>query len=175
MDSDRQQMFVDLYAANQRRLFGYIVTLVPNRSDAEEVFGQMALILWKKWEQFDPNRSFMSWACGIAHREILKYRAKPERRWEGLTEQAIAIVSEERSKLQPILDQRSEALIRCIERLKEWQRQLLETCYSSAMSITAVAQQLGKTPNAISSQLRRIRQTLHFCVDRTIQVEERHR
>ena len=172
MDNDRQKMFLDLYAANQRRLYGYIVTLVPNRSDAEEVFDQTTLVLWEKWSQFDPARSFISWASGVAHYEVLKYRAKPERRWEGLTEQAIVTVSEERDRLQHILDQRSKALVRCIEQLKEWQRQLLETCYSSAMSIAAVAQQLGKTPNAISLRLRRIRELLHGCVDRAVQLEE---
>jgi RNA polymerase sigma-70 factor, ECF subfamily len=172
MDNEQQKMFLDLYAANQRRLYGYIITLVPNRSDAEEVFAQTTLVLWAKWQQFDPTRSFISWASGVAHYEILKYRVKPERRWGGLTEQAVAAVSEERDRLQHVLDQRSEALMHCVEQLKEWQRQLLEACYSNAMSIVGVAHQLGKTPNAISSRLRRIRQFLHDCVDRSVQQEK---
>jgi RNA polymerase sigma-70 factor, ECF subfamily len=172
MDKDRHKTFLDLYAANQQRIYGYIVTLMPNRSDAEEVFAQTTLVLWEKWSQFDPTRNFVSWASGVAHYEILKYRAKPERRWEGLTEQAIAAVSAERDKSQHILDQRSKALLRCIEQLKEWQRRLLETCYSSATSIAAIAQQMGKTPNAVSLRMRRIRQVLHDCVDRNMQQEE---
>jgi RNA polymerase sigma-70 factor, ECF subfamily len=172
MDDDRQKQFLDLYTANQRRLYGYIVTLVPNRSDAEDIFSQTTLVLWEKWSQFDPTRSFISWACGVARHKVLQHQAKPERRWEGLSEEVIALVSEERDKLQHVLDRRSKALMLCVEQLKAWQRQLLETCYSGAVSIAAIARQLGKTPNAISSRLHRIRQTLHDCVDRAVESEE---
>jgi RNA polymerase sigma-70 factor, ECF subfamily len=175
MVDDGQKQFLDLYTANQRRLYGYIVTLVPNRSDAEDIFSQTTLVLWEKWTQFDQTRSFISWACGVARNKILQHQAKPERRWESLSEQVIAIVSEDRDKLQCVLDQRSKVLVHCTEQLKAWQRQLLESCYSGVTSIAAIARQLGKTPNAISSQLHRIRQILHDCVDRATQGEEPHK
>jgi RNA polymerase sigma-70 factor (ECF subfamily) len=165
---DQQKMFVDLYTANQRRLYGYIVTLVPNRTDAEDIFSQTTLVLWEEWAQFDSTRSFISWACGIARHRVLQHQAKPERRWEGLSEQVIAMVSEDCDKMQDALYERSKALVLCVEQLKAWQRQLLETCYSSGASINAIARELGKTPNAISSRLHRIRQILHDCVDRVI-------
>ena len=172
---DQQKTFLDLYTANQRRLYGYIVTLVPNRNDAEDVFSETTLVLWEKWAQFDPTRSFIAWACGIARHKVLQHQAKPERRWEGLTEQVLEIVSKDHDKLQHILDQRSKTLMLCIEQLKAWQRQILETCYSSTTSITAIANQLGKTPVAIRLRLYRIRKILHDCVDRTIQLEEPHK
>jgi RNA polymerase sigma-70 factor, ECF subfamily len=174
MVDDGQKQFLDLYTANQRRLYGYIVTLVPSRSDAEEIFSQTTLVLWEKWAQFDPTRSFVSWACGVARHKVLQHQAKRERHWEGLSEQLIATVSEDRDKLQHILDRRSEGLVRCIEELKAWQRRLLEICYSGTVSIAAVARQLGTTPNAVSSRLCRIRRILHECIDRTVQSEEQH-
>lgn len=172
MTNEQQKMFLDLYTANQRRLYGYIVTLVSNRNDAEDIFAQTTLVLWEKWHQFDPSRSFISWASGVAYYEVLKFRGKPERRWEGLTEEALEFVSKEREKLQPVLDQRSKLLIHCMDRLKQRQRQLVETCYSHASPVAAIAKQLGKTPNAISSRLRRIRQLLHACIDRGMNREE---
>jgi RNA polymerase sigma-70 factor, ECF subfamily len=171
MVDDGQKQFLDLYTANQRRLYGYIVTLVPNRNDAEEIFSQTTLVLWEKWAQFDPTRSFISWACGVARNKVLQHQAKPERHWEGLSEDVVATVSEERDRLQHVLDQRSEGLMRCMDDLKAWQRHLVETCYSGAVSIAAVAHQMGITPNAVSSRLRRIRRILHECVDRTVQSE----
>jgi RNA polymerase sigma-70 factor, ECF subfamily len=172
---DQHKKFVDLYTANQRRLYGYIVTLVPNRSDAEDLFSETTLVLWEKWAQFDSTRSFISWACGIARHKVLQHQVKPERRLEGLTEQVIAIVSEDRDNLQHILDRRSKALALCIERLKVLQRQLLEACYSGDSSVAVIARQLGKTPVAIRLRLHRIRRILHDCVDRTIQREEPHK
>ena len=38
--------FVEQMVHNQHRLFGYVVTLVPNRDDAEEVFQEACLTLW---------------------------------------------------------------------------------------------------------------------------------
>jgi RNA polymerase sigma-70 factor (ECF subfamily) len=173
MNTDPHRTFLDLYTAHQRQLYGYIVTLTPNRSDAEEIFDQTTLVLWEKWSTFDPTRSFLAWACGVARFEVLKYRDKPERRWAGLDEHVIALISEDRDRLQDALDRRAKVLIRCMERLRDWQRKLLETCYAGTMSIAEIARQFGKTPNAISSRLRRIRQSLHYCVDRSLQSEDR--
>lgn len=173
MDKDQHKSFLNLYTVNQRRLYGYIVTLVSNRSDAEEIFNQTTLVLWEKWAQFDPARSFISWACGVARYEVLKYRDKPEHRWKGLDDDVVALVSEDHNKLHDALDRQSRSLAHCIEKLKAWQRKLLETCYSGTMSVGEIARQLGKTPNAISSSLRRIRQSLRACVDRSLQTEDR--
>jgi RNA polymerase sigma-70 factor (ECF subfamily) len=173
MDDKEQKAFLELYAANQRRLYGYIVTLVPNRSDAEEVFSQTLVVLWEKWTKYDPAWSFLSWACGVARYEVLKYLHKPERRWGRLNEQVVAMLSADRDKLQDCLDRRAAFLAPCIEKLKEDQRILIKKCYSGAMSIAEIARRLGKTPNSVSSQLRRIREGLHRCVDRAMREEDR--
>ena len=61
--------FAEQLVRNQRRVFAYIVTLLSNRDDAEDVFQSTCLILWRKWEEFDPGRDFFTWSCGIAHNE----------------------------------------------------------------------------------------------------------
>ncbi len=173
MDEQQQKTFLELYTANQRRLYGYIVTLVPNRSDAEEIFSQVTLVLWEKWSQFDPARSFISWACGVARYEVLKHLGRRERRWERLDESVVVLLSADRDRMQERLDRRSKYLAGCIEKLKQRQRALLEKCCSGTMAIAEIARQLGKTPNALSSQLRRIRETLHRCIDVAMRREER--
>jgi RNA polymerase sigma-70 factor (ECF subfamily) len=172
MDDNQHSAFLDLYSANQRRLYGYIVTLSPNRSDAEEIFSQTTLVLWQKWGDYDPTRNFLAWACGVARLEVLKYRDEPERRWEGLNEDVMDLLSEDRVHLQGMLDRRWQLLLRCMERLKEWQRRLLEICYAGSLSIKEVARRLGKTPNAVSSRLRRLRLALKGCVERGLDSED---
>jgi RNA polymerase sigma-70 factor (ECF subfamily) len=66
MDSSPQHdQFVERFVRSQDRIYAYVATLLPNRADAEEVFQQTSLILWKKWQQFDPSRDFVRWACGM--------------------------------------------------------------------------------------------------------------
>ena len=37
-------------------------TLVRDLNDADDLFQQTGLVLWRKYEQFDPSRSFVAWA-----------------------------------------------------------------------------------------------------------------
>src|SRR5689334_3693597 len=50
----------------QSRLYGYIHSLARDLNDADDLFQQTALIMWKKFDGYDRGRSFFSWACGIA-------------------------------------------------------------------------------------------------------------
>ena len=60
MDTARHEQFARAFVQYQDRVYGHIVTMLPNRHDAEDVFQQTSLILWQKWEQFDPERDFLS-------------------------------------------------------------------------------------------------------------------
>src|SRR5688572_953544 len=71
--SQSHDTFAELFVLNQRRIYGYIATLLGNSSDVEEVFQQTSLLLWKKWQQFDPNCDFSRWACGIAHNQVRNF------------------------------------------------------------------------------------------------------
>ena len=42
----------------QKSLYGYILSLLPNRSDAEDVLQETNLILCKKATEFDPKVIF---------------------------------------------------------------------------------------------------------------------
>ena len=68
--------FVRLYTANSRRVYAYILTLLPNRTDAEDVFQDVGTLLWEKFGEFTPGSQFGAWACRIAYFKALKYRAK---------------------------------------------------------------------------------------------------
>ena len=74
--SGQHEQFAERFVRSQDRIYAYVVTLLPNRTDAEEVFQQTSLVLWKKWQQFDPSRDFVAWACGIAHHEVQNFLRK---------------------------------------------------------------------------------------------------
>ena len=55
MDTERSRQFAQQFVLHQDRIYGYIVTMPPNRQDAEDVFQQTSLILWQAWDEFDPG------------------------------------------------------------------------------------------------------------------------
>src|SRR5262249_43093597 len=131
MDSSPQHdRFVELFVRSQGRIYAYVATLLPNRDDAEEVFQQTSLVLWKKWQQFDPSRDFVRWACGMAHHEVRNFwRKQAPRGRVYLSEDVLAEVAGVRLDLHDVLEARRHALRRCLDRLGKNKRELLERCY----------------------------------------------
>ncbi len=160
--------FAERIVRNQRRIFAYIVTLLADRDDAEDVFQSTCLILWKKWEEFDRRRDFFSWACGVAHNEVrnLLRRKRPDRL--RLSEDVMARVAETRLKADKFLEMRSLYLALCLEKLAEGQRRLVELCYLGDRSIKAIAEEMDISPAALTMRLQRIRKLLFECMDAAV-------
>ena len=146
--------------------------MISNRDDADEVFQQTSLILWKKWEQFDQSREFLSWACGIAHNEVRNFLRRHKHNRVYLSEMLMDEVAQTRLKSQQQLEDRRRSLAECLEQLKTPQRDLIEECYSGKNTIKEVAQRLGMTPPALYMKLKRIRQILFECINRSLTAGE---
>jgi RNA polymerase sigma-70 factor (ECF subfamily) len=168
----QQDQFVERFVRTQDRLYACVATLLPNRTDAEEVFQQTCLVLWKKWQQFDPSRDFLAWACGVAHHEVRNFLRKHKDRGRVfLSEDVLAEVAQVRLENNDMLDARRQALLRCLDRLEHGQRTLLERCYAGKDSIKAIAAGLGRPPNVVYMLLKRLRRALFECVNRTLASE----
>ena len=55
-------LFAALLRENRSRVFGYLLALVQNLSDAEDLYQQTALVLWEKFSQYEPGYRF--WHLG---------------------------------------------------------------------------------------------------------------
>src|SRR5262249_58583594 len=69
----RKAEFARFLAESQARLYGYIHSLVPDLTHADDLYQQTALVLWAKFDEFDRARSFFAWACGVARFEAANY------------------------------------------------------------------------------------------------------
>ena len=161
----QQDAFVEQFLRSQDRIYAYVVTLLPNRDDAEEVFQQTSLALWKKWQEFDPTRDFVRWGCGMAHLEVCGFLRKHAGRSRiDLSEEVLLEVAEVRLQLHDVLEERRKALLECLGRLKRQSRELLERCYAGKDSIKQIAESLRIRPNALYMTLKRLRRTLFDCI-----------
>jgi RNA polymerase sigma-70 factor (ECF subfamily) len=170
MDSAQQHdLFVERFVRSQDRIYAYVVTLLPNRADAEEVFQQTSLALWKKWRQYDPNRDFVRWACGMAHFEVRNFlRKHVDKGRVYLSDDVLSEVAQTRLELHDVLETRRQALRLCLERLKRQKRELLERCYAGRESIKTIAAELGQRPNVLYMTLKRLRRALFDCINLTL-------
>jgi RNA polymerase sigma-70 factor (ECF subfamily) len=170
MDDARHQQFAERVVRNQHRVFGYIVSLVPHRADAEEIFQQTCLTLWENWDRYDSALDFFPWACGIAHNHVRNFCRKQQKSPVQLDADVIDMLAQRSAELQQRGDDRISALRDCLQLLPDRSRALIEDYYGGT-AVQQIALQSKATPNAIYKLLNRIRDTLHDCISRKLSME----
>lgn len=166
MTSHRQQQFAAQFVRHDRRLFGFVITLLPNFDDAEEAYQETCMRLWTKWDDYDPDRDFLAWACGFARNVVRELRQKKYRAQPLLSEQAMERIAEERFRLAAASDAWQSQLADCMGELSSPQRDLVGRHYAGEKSIKALADEFQTTPAAVYMRLSRIRRLLLECIQR---------
>jgi RNA polymerase sigma-70 factor (ECF subfamily) len=165
----RKLEFAEHLRAHQSLLFGYIHALLHNLNDADDLFQQTTLVLWKKFDQYDRRRSFLSWSCGVARFEIANFlRGRGRQRLYFTDELNLLLIEAQQEIKHDELEERRQALINCTAKLRASDRQLLEDCYCDSNGVTEVARRHGRSPQSVYNSLRRIRRALFECIRRTL-------
>jgi RNA polymerase sigma-70 factor (ECF subfamily) len=163
-DEQQDERFLSLFVANQNRIYRFLLTLIPRREDAEDLFQQTCLTLWQNRGRFQPAAGdFTSWACGIAHNHVRNFRRREATRSTLLSDGVLESLIATRAAHQSLLDDWHHALGGCLEKLTPHQPSLVERCYGSR-SIKDIAPAEGRTSNALYKVLRHIRGMLHDCI-----------
>jgi RNA polymerase sigma-70 factor, ECF subfamily len=168
----RRDAFARLFAKYDRWLFGYLVTLVANPADAEEVFQEVCVVVWRLYDQFELGTDFVKWVSVIAHNQVRKFRRESRRGGFQLSDETCERLAADAARGADLFDFRRDALRKCLGKLPRRERQLVDRCYNhSAGSFKAIAEDLGRPANTIYKALNRIRRSLHECIDRTLASE----
>ena len=166
------ERFAQLLAKCQRRVFLYALGLVHNAADAEEVLQQTNLVLWRKFDQYQPGTDFARWACRIAYYEVLKFRERRSREARLFSNQFVETLAVESQSTMDLWDARREALVGCLKKLTERDRQLVLWRYQENATTRSVAEALGRSIQGTRKSLHRIRIALLGCIERTLAAEE---
>jgi RNA polymerase sigma-70 factor, ECF subfamily len=160
--------FMTLLVGNQRQLFQYIHALLPREQDAEDALQETSLVLWRKFDQFEPGTSFFAWASRVAYFEVLTLRKRHSTGLQTLDDQALSLVAEEASLKASVIDARHAALVDCLNKLRPVDRDLIEHRYAPGARRSDLARETGRPVNSISKSLGRIRQALWDCVTKSL-------
>src|SRR5262249_8879363 len=125
---DRHDEFIRLFSQYAKRIYYFALTMTLNHADAEEVFQSTSVILWRKFDAFDPKGSFFSWAARIAHLEVLELH-RQGRRMTNLSEDVVDALVEEATACAPEVASRQDALEECLRKLKAEDRALVDSRY----------------------------------------------
>ena len=164
--------FIRLFTPTQRPLFLYILPLIGNVPDTDEVLQETNLVLWAKRSQFRPGTSFLAWARAIARFEVFRFRRSRPAKLKFLTGELLEMMAAttEHFNSETELERRQEALTDCLKLLREKDRALIRMRYSPGVTGDDVARQLGRPPNSVYQSLGRIRRALAECIQRRLAV-----
>jgi RNA polymerase sigma-70 factor (ECF subfamily) len=165
--------FLRLFATHQPQIFAYILSLLPNWDDAQEVLQETCVVLWKSFGSFTPGTNFRAWASQAAFHQVLSFRKRQKRVPMPLSDAFLQAVAQETEALADPLEAQLRALSTCIEKLRPHDAALLRQCYEPGASTKIVAKEVGRPAGTIYKALTRIRRTLFACIQQTLAAEER--
>jgi len=160
--------FIQLFTRHQRRLYLLILSQVPNTTDAEEILQDANCVMLAKYGQFELGTNFFSWAARIITFEVLKYRQRYSRSKVRFTDQFLDVVASEAELASDDLEQRRAALDACLKKLRDKDRELIQSRYQPDLSAKEMAEQIGRPANSVYQSLGRIRRVLMECITRQL-------
>jgi RNA polymerase sigma-70 factor (ECF subfamily) len=169
--AQRYEEFVQLFARHEAGLRGFVRSLLPTWADVDEVIQETCLVLWRKFDTYEPGSHFPRWACTIARFEVLKYRRKLSRERHVFNDALLEVLATEAIQEAEQREQERRALAECIQKLPPRQRDLVRGCYASEQTIREVAEEQGRSATSVYKALNRIRQVLLECIQRTVAAE----
>lgn len=149
--------------ALQRPLYAYILTLLPNRAEAEDILQETNLILCKKAEEYDPEGHFQGWAFNIARYQVMGHISKHKRSKLYFSPDLIENLAEESPDIKQ-MELSRKALQICYDLLPEHMKDMAQLRFREDKSLDQISKTLKKPMGSVSATLHRIRIKLIACV-----------
>jgi RNA polymerase sigma-70 factor (ECF subfamily) len=153
-----------LVSRYQNRLYRFLLRLVRDRSEAEDLFQQTWIHVAEKIRSFDPNRNFDAWLFTVARNLAIDHlrRIRPSSLDQPVSDdesQGTALdrlVAKEPAALDRVLEnERASRLGMALDELPLVYREVMTLRFEEEMKIEEIAQVLSVPLSTVKSRLRR--------------------
>ncbi|KAA1259913.1 RNA polymerase sigma factor [Rubripirellula obstinata] len=164
MKNSQTLSFTERIIAAQPRLYSYAAALTPDLDAAGEVLQEANRVMLESESQYDPERDFLSWACGVLRYRVLARVRDRGRERLCFDSELVETLAQQMAKREADGDLRSTWLRKCHEKLTEHQRMMLDLRYESGATVESMSKLLNRPVTSVSSSLTKIRRKLSDCV-----------
>jgi RNA polymerase sigma-70 factor, ECF subfamily len=164
--------FMRLVRQYDRQWKAYVVSLLPNWADADDVLQDTKLELWQRFAEYDPTGDFGAWARKIILFRVMTLRNKLGRERMRFSQEAFDLVAAEAASVAHEADDRFRTLADCLKKLSDAARRLLWHCYVGGATVKDVAVSLGRSIRGTQHAVAKIRSDLQQCIEREMHNEE---
>jgi RNA polymerase sigma-70 factor (ECF subfamily) len=163
---DRSE-FLKLFLKVQPAVRSYLLSLLRNGVDADDVFQEVSLVLWERFGDYDARFPFLNWAFGIARNHVARWRRASPRSRAWLPPEVEEKLAVTYAEIEDELAPQRTALRNCVNKLGAHARELLTLRYEKLQSLQEIARARGMTLNAVNKALGKIRKFLSDCTGGT--------
>ena len=165
-EEEKTEAFIELMTEFQGPLYAYIFSMIGHQADAQDVLQESNMVLMTKSDQFTLGTSFRAWSFCIANFQVMAWRKRCKRdRLVFDDELALQLSSEIQSSCSTY-NEDLETLRKCILKLNDRHRELIEKRYRQGLSVKVIAAALEQPANTFAQVIHRARQALINCVSR---------
>lgn len=165
---DRHEEFIGLLNGSHALLLRYVMSLVANRHDAEDVLQRASLVMWRRFDTYEAGSDFIAWATTVAFYEARNFQRTLGRSRVTFDDQLLQILAAEKALDVQRCGSRQEALEKCLEKLDAAGRELVEAVYTQGLDAAEIAERRGLAVQTIYNKLNFLRRALAECVQRRL-------
>lgn len=169
-DIYKSKLFMGLLVPHQRQIQSFILYLVPNRADADDILQDTLAEMWNKFSDYQEGTNFIAWGLTIAKYKVYQFiqRSKSYRLHFGPDLLALLQQDETVSQTRHSAQEKIDVLKECVSKLQEKERKMLHLRYEKNLTFDGIAKQSGVSIPAIYKALGRIHAKLARCIDATL-------
>lgn len=165
--TQNREVYYELFNRYHRKLLLYIMRLVGDRVESEDIVQDVFTKTYKSIENFDSERKFSSWIYRIAHNEAVNYLKKKSGR-RHLSLEDVSLVKDKldlSSSDEPLEDrlmheQNNKEIQEALKLLPARYREVLEMRYFSEYSYEKIGNILGMPINTVGTLINRAKKKL---------------
>jgi RNA polymerase sigma-70 factor (ECF subfamily) len=167
-DTDSYAEIVRLY---QKDVTKVVAAMLFDRQESEDLVQQVFVRAFEHLDQFQLGRDMRLWLKGIARNTVrmhLRERKTAQKHLQVYREWLER--HQEDNVSDDLLEQRRRALLECLAGLPEGSRRIMSMRYQEAMAIGTISRTVGKSIDAVTKSLSRIREALRDCIRERVPV-----
>lgn len=163
----KSKEFVWLLTTYQSNIYAYIVSLVANFNDADDIIQETTSLMWEQFDQFKPGTDFVAWGIRIAYFKVLDFRKKKRADqkiffsddvFRKFAENAPAHLEDSGDIIQRLQD--------CVKKLQAPDSSLVHLRYLTGLSVLDISRRFNASIRSIYYNLSRIQGMLLNCIQR---------
>jgi RNA polymerase sigma-70 factor (ECF subfamily) len=176
VDRDKKSLeskkFMSFLIPNQRQIHGFILLLVANRTDADDILQDTLAEMWNKFHEYEEGTNFVSWGLTIAKYKVYQFIRKNKSHRLYFDHQILELLQQESASKQGrhTFQETLDVLKECVSKLQSKEKEMLQMRYEQNLTFEGIAAQSGVSVPAIFKALGRIHARLARCIDLTLRL-----